>query len=215
EVQPANVAIVASEIFNILVMSGEDRAVALAKVKAAIANGPSADYVAHCLDGYFHLRAFDEKYATLNAPSYAAVSGQAWNELLASAQASIDAFEQAWEIDPADPFAPTQGIMSAVRTRRARPYVDLWFERAMRADPDNYDACYLRMLFSRTDWYGTYYDLDWFASVCRIKSNSRNKLALIEAEGVWFSGQHFARGPATLEPAVGYLRKDWTWRQAT
>jgi hypothetical protein len=49
--------------------------------------------------------------------------------------------EKAWRAEPQNPVGPTEMMRMMTALGKDRPEMELWFGRAMKANPDNWDAC--------------------------------------------------------------------------
>ena len=44
--------------------------------------------------------------------------------------------------------------------------MELWFDRAMELDPNDYDACYYKLYYLEPKWYGSVKDMLDFGREC-------------------------------------------------
>lgn len=72
-------------------------------------------------------------------------------ERLAEAEAALTL---AWEKDPFGAEAPTQMLVVELGQGKGRAVMERWYERAMKADPDNVSACKKKMYYLEPKWYG-------------------------------------------------------------
>ena len=85
-------------------------------------------------------------------------------ERLSTAETALD---QAWRTDPSDPIAPTKMLSVAVGAGKSPDEMETWFQRAMKANPDNWDACNAETaLLVSTMEYGSTEDMLAFGREC-------------------------------------------------
>lgn len=94
-------------------------------------------------------------------------------ERLALAEQSL---EKAWELDPNDAAAATAMIAVEMGQHQGRERMELWFRRAMQADPDNYVACEKKILYLQPRWHGNAAELLAFGHECLETQNWRGRL---------------------------------------
>jgi hypothetical protein len=82
--------------------------------------------------------------------------------------------------------------------------MEMWFKRAMDADPDNFEACLSKMYYLEPKWYGSAEDMLKFANECYDGGNWRGRLPLMLADA--------RRRLRFYEPdAAAYLRQPDVW----
>ena len=93
-----------------------------------------------------------------------------------------DAATRAYQKDPADPTAPTQMLTVALGSNYERPQMEVWFTRAMRADPDNLTACNSKLYYLLPRWHGSREAMLEFGNQCvqRVEENTDRNVELAE-----------------------------------
>ncbi|MDB5293398.1 MAG: hypothetical protein JWL69_4639 [Phycisphaerales bacterium] len=86
---------------------------------------------------------------------------------------------KAWDMNQSDPRAATIMITVAMGTSAQRPQMEQWFNRAMKADPDNFAACEAKLTYLDPRWQGSLKDLDAFSRECRDTHNYIGRIALM------------------------------------
>ncbi len=107
------------------------------------------------------------------------VSEQGWklfNERLATAQAAL---EHAWELNPKDPEIAHQMMTVMLGQGGERAQMELWFNRAMALNPDDYEACSKKLYYLEPKWYGSEDDLLTFGWECSESKAWGGKVPLI------------------------------------
>jgi hypothetical protein len=94
------------------------------------------------------------------------VTEQGWQlfeQRLAKAAASL---EQSWKLDPTDSDTAVIMIDVELGQGQGRDRMELWFNRAMEANPDNYWACTEKLYYLQPKWYGTDEEMLKFGHEC-------------------------------------------------
>jgi tetratricopeptide (TPR) repeat protein len=81
------------------------------------------------------------------------------------------ALERAWKIDPTNADAATNMIRVELGQGQGRDRMELWFARAMEADPDNYSACMEKLYYLEPKWYGSDEEMLKFGRACLATGN--------------------------------------------
>lgn len=106
------------------------------------------------------------------------VPQDAWNlffDRLASAEQNLT---KASEIDPKDARQAT--AMISVAAARSKPEeMERWFQRAMELDPNNYQACKVKLGFLRPRWFGSEEQMLAFGRQCLESTNWGANVPLI------------------------------------
>jgi hypothetical protein len=76
------------------------------------------------------------------------------------------ALAQAWTLNPKDPRIAIEMMAVELGQGRGRDVMELWFQRAMELDPNNYDACNAKMLYLEPKWYGSVEEMIVFGREC-------------------------------------------------
>lgn len=92
------------------------------------------------------------------------------------------ALKKAWELDPKDPQPAAEMIQVAMGQRQGRQSMEMWFNRAIEADPDNYDACKKKLYYLDPNWYGSADILLHFGRACLQAKNWESGLPFVLVE---------------------------------
>lgn len=103
---------------------------------------------------------------------------QLFNDRLAIAE---EALRRGMELDPKDGRIPTEMITVASGQGKGLAEMKKWFEAAMEADPNNYDACEKLAYFLLPRWYGSRAAMIDFARHCEQTDAWRGTVPLILA----------------------------------
>jgi hypothetical protein len=107
------------------------------------------------------------------------VTDEGWRlfkERLAMAEQALN---KAWSEDPYDAQIPTLMISIAEGQQKERPEMEKWFQRAMKLDPDNYQACRGKLHYLLPQWYGSRDDMLAFGRECVVSTNWGGHVPLI------------------------------------
>ncbi|HTR43940.1 MAG TPA: hypothetical protein VMH87_20195 [Pseudomonadales bacterium] len=76
------------------------------------------------------------------------------------------ALNHAWDLDPKDARIANAMLNVELGQGKGRDVMELWFDRAMKDDPDNYDACNGKLTYIEPKWYGSVNDMLEFGREC-------------------------------------------------
>lgn len=107
------------------------------------------------------------------------VTEQGWQFFRTRLAEAQKALNRAWALDPGNSAVPTLMIQVAEGQQKKRPEMELWFERAMRLDPDNYEACRSKLHYLYPQWYGSREDMVAFGRECVASTNWGGQVPLV------------------------------------
>jgi hypothetical protein len=85
--------------------------------------------------------------------------------------AASEALAKAYELNPNDADAPTKMMDVELGQGNGKDVLETWFKRAMKANPDNYQACMNKLYYLEPKWYGSPQEMLAFAHECRASNN--------------------------------------------
>ena len=145
------------------ILRGGTRAKAYDEVAAALQRADAPGYTQKVVRGGFLIRhAWDARGGGVIG-TVTVEGARLFEERLAAAEAALAA---AYESDGDRPHAPTRMITVCMGRGHPRAEMERWFERAMRADPDNFQACAAKLEFLHPKWGGTPEEHIGFAWQC-------------------------------------------------
>jgi hypothetical protein len=110
------------------------------------------------------------------APAVPAGGFEAFEKRLTIAR---KAFSQAWHLQPGL-GAAARGLVEIDKGAGGdRDNMELWFERAMKANGDDRAACWSKLDWLDPKWYGTEEEMLAFGRACRDTRNSRTGITLL------------------------------------
>lgn len=89
------------------------------------------------------------------------------------------ALNRAWELDPKDARIAVQMISVELGQGQGRDRMELWFNRAMKNDPNDYDACAAKLNYIQPKWYGSVDDMLEFGRQCVQNTNWGGTVPLV------------------------------------
>ena len=114
------------------------------------------------------------------------------------------ALQKAYEMDPRDPRIPTDMFRVERGLDKGPAVMEMWFKRAMDADPDNLEACEAKLDYLEPRWHGNDGEMLRFGKQCYESGNWRARLPLLLAEA--------HRRLCAYEPdPIGYVHRPDIW----
>ncbi len=92
------------------------------------------------------------------------------------------ALTEAWTINPNDGKTAALMITVSAALQLGRAEMEKWFERAMKADGNNLEACRIMRNFIEPKWFGTAEEMLAFGRACRDTKNWRAGITLLLAD---------------------------------
>lgn len=89
------------------------------------------------------------------------------------------ALTRAWTLDPKNSLAATEMLTVELGEGEGRTQLDLWFSRAMIADPDNYEACSSKLYYLEPKWRGSWQEMLDFGHECAKTGHWAGKIPFI------------------------------------
>lgn len=118
------------------------------------------------------------------------------------------ALNDAWQLRPDDGLAPTY-LLDIEKTvgDGDRRTMELWFDRAMKADGNNVNACRTKLDWLDPNWHGTAEEMLAFGRTCGATKNWRSGITLLCAEA------HLRYANMLGKDQPKYLGKPEVWRE--
>jgi hypothetical protein len=180
-----------------------DRQVSYRTVAAALDRAGAPESFRLLARGEFYIHyAWDARGNGLAAT----VTREGWRlfgERLREAEAALT---RSWELDRSDPLAASRMITVAMGLGHERADMEVWFRRAMAADPDCREACTAKFTYLEPKWHGSQEELLAFARECARTKNWEAALPFILA------GTHRALAGYQPNPAAYYRGDPSVWQ---
>ena len=107
------------------------------------------------------------------------VSSDGWKLFAKHLDQADEALTQAWKMDPTDFRTPLLMMKVELGQGKGRDRLDLWFNRAMNLDPNNYEACNMKLYYLEPKWYGSINDMLVFGRECVQNTNWGGEVPMI------------------------------------
>jgi hypothetical protein len=132
------------------------------------------------------------------------VKPEAWKVMGDNLNVAEDALSRAWDLAPDDVQIPMTMLSVELGQARGRDVLETWFLRAMKADPDNFEACREKLNYLAPKWHGSADEMLSFARECKDSNNWYARLPLLLPEA------HFELARYAPSP-TDYLKQDRVW----
>jgi hypothetical protein len=83
------------------------------------------------------------------------VTPDGWQKMAERLSVAEEALNEAWKKNPDDSAAPIAMLQVELGQGKGRPIMETWYQRAMKADPNSYDACSKKMYYLEPKWHGS------------------------------------------------------------
>jgi hypothetical protein len=109
------------------------------------------------------------------------VTQEGWKSFAEHLTIAAQAFSNAWKLNPKDTRTPSLMLTVELGQGQGRERMELWFNRAMELDPNNYDACSKKLYYLQPKWYGSPEDMLSFGHECVQNTKWSGQVPLILA----------------------------------
>lgn len=122
------------------------------RIERALMKNFSGDYLPWYLKGSHEI----EVGWNARGRGYAdTVTKEGWAQLATNLVAARGDLEHAWKLNPKEPKIAIQMMMVVLGQGSDRKEMELWFNRVMELDTNNYTACWNKEEYLQAKWYGT------------------------------------------------------------
>lgn len=121
------------------------------------------------------------------------VSKEGWQmfaEHLAGAERDL---EHAWRLDPSNAGIAIAMMEVELGQGRGRPRLEMWFDRAMKADPASYEAAHAKAWYLQPKWHGSAEEAIAFGRECVNSKEWKGRVPLV----LWEAHRMLANDKAT------------------
>jgi hypothetical protein len=135
------------------------------------------------------------------------VSEQAAVEMARRLTAAAESLEKAWQIKR-DGRVCIEMMRVELGQHRGQAQLDLWFERGMKLNPNNYELCSEKLEYLRPRWYGSIDEMIAFGRACTLNTNYSGPVRLLLADA------HYEASREIQDDAkrAAYWRQPSVWR---
>jgi hypothetical protein len=173
------------------------------RVDAKLAELPEVNVVRSLLRANFWYHYGWEARTTAFARDVPPGGFERLGERLALARAAA---EEAWRLRPGDHRSANYFLEIERSVGGDRATMELWFDRAMRANGDDLGACNSKLIWLDPKWHGTVEEMVAFGRACRATGNWRAGITLIVADA-----HIHAMSLLPMEDRPRYLAADAVW----
>jgi hypothetical protein len=179
--------------------SGRDRKEGFDRVAKALTAGKANAWVRNLVEGQFLMEyAWDARGDDFAV----AVPAEAWPVFHDRLTRAGTALRDAWDEDRTRPEPAVEMLTVALGLGFDKDDMEVWFRRAMTADPDCYDACRAKLYFLDPKWHGSHAEMVAFGRQCARTQNWDADLPLILVEAHAARGNPDLDGPSFAPPEV-------------
>jgi TPR repeat protein len=130
---------------------GQGRNAAYGKVRAALDKHAAETALFYAVEGDFYTSyGWDARTGQLAAK----VTDEQFRVFEERLKVAAKALEKAWELDNKSARVAARRITVAMGLNEERPVMEQWFERALKADPNNLAAYRAKLLYLTPKWHG-------------------------------------------------------------
>jgi hypothetical protein len=97
----------------------------------------------------------------------------------------------AWKLNPKNPRIAVDMMRVILGEGHSRDQMELWFNRAMQLDTNDYSACSMKLLYIEPKWYGSVEDMLEFGHECVQSTNWGGNVSLILVDAHFDIGSQF------------------------
>jgi hypothetical protein len=115
----------------------------------------------------------------------ATVTAEGWAAFRKRLALAREALEQAWQLRPGLGLAAETLIVIDKGIGGDRATMELWFDRAMKANGDDRSSCWSKLDWLDPKWYGSKEEMLAFGRACRDTKNWRDGITLLVADAHW------------------------------
>jgi LSD1 subclass zinc finger protein len=182
-------------------MLSRDRKLAFDRIHAQLAKGRPNSSILATYEGTFYTSYAWDSRGSGWANTVTPEGWKGFHERLAKADASL---MRAWDLDNSNAQGPTAMLTVEMGQGQGRVRLENWFEKAMKADPDNIEACERKLLYLQPKWYGSEDDALGFGRECLRTGNWQARLPFILVQ----AHEQLAGGPGA---AGNYFQRPGVW----
>jgi tetratricopeptide (TPR) repeat protein len=125
-------------------------------------------------------RAYNEMAWTARGGGYVSTVTEEGEKIFETDLAIAEnALTNAWKLNPKDARIADKMISVELGQGQGRDQMELWFDRAMKIDPDDLDACNAKLIYIEPKWHGSVQDMLDFGRECLQNTNWGGRVPII------------------------------------
>ncbi len=171
--------------------------------KLMLENWPN-DYTTWLLKG----RAFIDMAWHARGSGWAyTVSDKGWEHFSERLATAKEALEHAWKLNPKDSEITHQMMTVMLGQGGGRNRMELWFDRAMALDPNDYEVCSRKLYYLEPKWYGSREAMLDFGRECIQNTNWAGRIPLVLVDAHW----NYCQGYIDKSEQTNYWKQPDVW----
>jgi len=115
--------------------------------------------------------------------------------------------EHAWKLYPKDPEIAHQMMTVMLGQGGGRDRMELWFNRAMVLDTNDYEACSRKLYYLEPKWYGSKEAMLDFGHECVQNTNWAGRVPLVLVDAHW----NYCQGYIDKSEQTNYWKQPDVW----
>ena len=123
------------------------------------------------------------------------VTDEGWRLFKENLEIAESSLNRAWKLNPKDPRIAVKMMWIELGQGQGRDRMELWFKRAMKLDPTDYDACSIKCLYLEPKWYGSIEEMLSFCRECVQNKQWGGQVPLILVDAHWDVPLYYLEGP--------------------
>ncbi|MEP6757252.1 MAG: hypothetical protein ABJA67_17230 [Chthonomonadales bacterium] len=135
-----------------------------------------AAYLVKLIRGHYFIELAWKERGSAYANQVGASQLTNFEEKLRKAEAELEA---AWELNPKQPLIPEEMMTVELGQGKGRDRLELWFQRAVHLDTNNFRACRQKLYYLEPKWYGSPQDEIAFGRECVASTNWGGEIPLL------------------------------------
>jgi hypothetical protein len=133
-------------------------------------------YVPYFLKGKFHV---DMAWRSRGTGTSDKVTEEGWKGFQDHLAMAEQALTEGWKVDPTSSRIATEMLSVELGQGKGRERMELWFERAMKTDTRNHDACMRKLNYLQPKWYGSIKAMREFGWQCATNRTYEGNISLL------------------------------------
>ncbi|MDB6123713.1 MAG: hypothetical protein JWQ71_2706 [Pedosphaera sp.] len=136
----------------------------------------SKTFVPYLIQGHYYVGLAWKARGSDWANTVTADGWKAFSNHLATAESAL---KEGWKVDPTDWHIPTEMLRVELGQGKGPKNLELWFERAMKTNPKNREACLKKLYYLYPRWHGSYEEMRAFGYQCMTNQNYQANVTLV------------------------------------
>jgi hypothetical protein len=122
------------------------------------------------------------------------VTDEGWKSFKEHLNTAGKSLEHAWKLNPKDPRIAVKMMWVELGQGQGGDRMELWFNRAMELDPNDYDACNTKCLYLEPKWYGSIDQMLAFGRECVQTKRWGGQVPLVLVNAHWDIPLYYLEG---------------------